>query len=124
MFCVCIWYILNMDNINEVIAKNLMTLRKQHKMTQLELAQKLNFSDKSISKWEKGESLPSIEILVQLAQIYGVTLDYFTHTYLTLMFGQSLFGLSLFHLYFLSFLMLYGENANTCFIYCHFCFGP
>ena len=80
MFCVCIWYIFNMDNINEVIAKNLMTLRKQHKMTQLELAQKLNFSDKSISKWEKGESLPSIEILVQLAQIYGVTLDYFTHT--------------------------------------------
>ena len=80
MFCVCIWYIYNMDNINEVIAKNLMTLRKQHKMTQLELAQKLNFSDKSISKWEKGESLPCFEILVKLAQFYVVTLDYFNHT--------------------------------------------
>ena len=68
-----------MDNLNEIIAKNLITLRKQHKMTQLELAQKLNFSDKSVSKWEKGESIPSIEILVQLSEIYGVTLDYFTH---------------------------------------------
>ena len=68
-----------MENLNEIIAGNLITLRKQHKMTQLELAQKLNFSDKSVSKWEKGESIPSVEILVQLAEIYGVTLDYFTH---------------------------------------------
>ena len=44
-------------------------------MTQLELANKFNFSDKTISKWESGESLPNIEILCKLAEFYGITLN-------------------------------------------------
>ena len=62
-------------DINKVIGKNLLSLRKSKKITQLELAEKLNYSDKTISKWETGESLPSIEILYNLSTFYGVTLD-------------------------------------------------
>lgn len=62
-------------DINRVIGKNLLLLRKSKKITQLELAEQLNYSDKTISKWETGESLPSIEILYNLSSFYGVTLD-------------------------------------------------
>jgi len=65
-----------MEEINVIIGKNLSTLRKQAKLTQMELAEKFNYSDKSISKWEAGDSMPSIEILSELAKFYGVTLDY------------------------------------------------
>ena len=65
-------------DFNLIIGKNLHILRKNMKLTQLELAEKFNYSDKSISKWEKGESLPSVEVLCELAQFYGVTLDYLT----------------------------------------------
>ena len=65
-------------DMNAVIGKNLLKLRKNMKLTQMEVAEKFNYSDKSISKWEKGESLPSVEILCELAQFYGVTLDELT----------------------------------------------
>ncbi|MBE5741050.1 MAG: helix-turn-helix transcriptional regulator [Clostridiales bacterium] len=68
-----------MENINKVIGKNLSILRKRNKLTQMELAEKFNYSDKSISKWETGESLPSIEVLYELASFYNVTLDDLTH---------------------------------------------
>lgn len=44
-------------------------------MTQLELAEKLNYSDKAVSKWELGNSLPDARVLMQIAQLFGVTLD-------------------------------------------------
>ena len=59
-----------------IVADNLINLRKANKLTQLELAEKLNYSDKAISKWERGESLPDIVILKQLADMYGVGVDY------------------------------------------------
>lgn len=65
-----------MDNINDIVAKNLTNLRKANKLTQLELAEKLNYSDKAISKWERGESLPDVVTLKQLADMYGVSIDY------------------------------------------------
>lgn len=64
-----------MDNLNFIIGKNLQVLRKKHKLTQAELAEKLNYSDKAISKWEKGESLPPIEVFYKIAKLYGVSLD-------------------------------------------------
>lgn len=64
-----------MEDINKIIGNNLLKLRKNMKLTQLELAEKFNYSDKSISKWENGESLPSVDILYQLAEFYGTTLD-------------------------------------------------
>lgn len=65
-----------MEELRTVIANNLMNLRKASKLTQLELAEKLNYSDKAISKWERGESLPDIILLKQIADMYNVNVDY------------------------------------------------
>jgi transcriptional regulator with XRE-family HTH domain len=51
-------------------------LRQSNNMTQLELAEKINYSDKAISKWERAESCPDISVLVQIAELFGVTVDY------------------------------------------------
>ncbi len=67
-----------MEDINKIIGKNLLQLRKNAKLTQMELADIFNYSDKSISKWETGESLPSIETLYDICIFYGVTLDSLT----------------------------------------------
>lgn len=61
--------------LREIIAKNLIELRKYARLTQAELAEKLNYSDKAVSKWERGESLPDIETLKKIADIYGVSVD-------------------------------------------------
>ena len=63
--------------LNEIISHNLIELRKKNKLTQMELAEKLNFSNKSISKWERAECLPDLAILKQLADFYGITVNDF-----------------------------------------------
>ncbi|MDE5545861.1 MAG: helix-turn-helix domain-containing protein [Anaeroplasmataceae bacterium] len=68
-----------MEDIKKRIGQNLAILRKRKKYTQADLAEILKYSDKSISKWEKGESLPGIDVLYNLCNLYGVTLDYLTH---------------------------------------------
>lgn len=65
-----------MKDIETVIASNLIELRTKFGMTQLELASLLNYSDKSVSKWERAESLPDITVLKKIADIFGVTVDY------------------------------------------------
>ncbi len=65
-----------MESLNFIIAKNLASLRRKNKLTQAQLAEKLNYSDKAISKWEKGESLPSVEVLHKICKLYGVSMDY------------------------------------------------
>ena len=65
-----------MENVKEVIARNLAELRKSHKMTQSALAEKLNYSDKAISRWEHAETLPDIETLCRICDIYGVSFEY------------------------------------------------
>ena len=67
-----------MPTINENIAKNITLLRKQNKWTQSELAEQLNYSDKSISKWERGDSIPDIEMLCKVAEIFHVNIEYLT----------------------------------------------
>ena len=67
-----------MDELKIIIGKNLTSLRKARKLTQLELAEKLNYSDKAVSKWEQGATTPDIETLKKLCDFYGVTLDYLT----------------------------------------------
>lgn len=64
-----------MEDLKDVIAKNLVDLRTRAKLTQLQLAEMLNYSDKAVSKWERGEAIPDIRVLVKIAEIYGVTLD-------------------------------------------------
>ena len=63
-------------DIKESVAKNLIELRKIYGLTQLELAEKLNYSDKAVSKWERAESLPDVETLKKIADLYGVTVDF------------------------------------------------
>ncbi len=58
-----------------VIAANLAFFRKQHGYSQLELAQKLNYSNKNISKWENGETTPNVFILKKIAELYGIGVD-------------------------------------------------
>ena len=65
-----------MQDLKPVIAKNIADLRVAHGFTQLELAEKLNYSDKAVSKWERGESLPDVTVLKQISDLFGVTLDY------------------------------------------------
>ena len=65
-----------MENVKEIIAKNLTELRKSHKLTQSALAEKLNYSDKAISRWEHAETLPDIETLCRICDIYGVSFEY------------------------------------------------
>lgn len=64
-----------MKDIKNIIADNLISLRKQHKLTQNELAEKLNYSDNTISRWEKAEITPSVETLVQISEVYSVPLE-------------------------------------------------
>ena len=67
-----------METVNElksVIAQNLIKYRKENGLTQQELADRLNYSDKSISKWERGEGVPDIYILKQIAELYNVTVN-------------------------------------------------
>ena len=61
----------------ELLAKNLVYYRKASGLTQLELAEKFNYSDKSISKWERGEGFPDVFVLKSLADFYGVNVDDF-----------------------------------------------
>ena len=65
-----------MEDIKNIVAKNITDLRILNNMTQSELGEKLNNSEKTVSKWERGESSPDISGLVQIAEIFGVTLDY------------------------------------------------
>ena len=64
-----------MKDIKQIIADNLVSLRKQNKLTQNELAEKLNYSDNTISRWEKAEITPSVETLVQISEIYNIPLE-------------------------------------------------
>ena len=65
-----------MAELKDILAKNLYELRKGVSLTQLELAEKLNYSDKSVSKWEHGDAVPDIEVLARIAAFYSVTVDY------------------------------------------------
>ena len=67
------------DRLAEVIGKNIMRLRKMAGLTQSELAEKLNYSDKSVSKWEQGNGIPDVRILMHLSALFGVTLDELVH---------------------------------------------
>lgn len=61
--------------IRKIIAENLSELRKGRGLTQIQLAEIFGYSDKSVSKWERGDTSPDIETLHNLASYYGVTID-------------------------------------------------
>lgn len=65
-----------MEELSGIIGKNIQNLRQSAGMKQSDLGELLNYSDKLISKWERGESAPNAFTLKQLSEIFGVTVDY------------------------------------------------
>ena len=65
-----------MEDLGQIISTNLVFLRKNAGLTQLEFGEKFNYTDKTVSRWENGSIIPSVEILKQIADFYGVSLDY------------------------------------------------
>ena len=66
---------MNEEQLAKIIGQNIATLRKRDKLTQAQLAEKLNYSDKSVSKWERGDGLPDICVLMAIRDLFHVTLD-------------------------------------------------
>lgn len=65
-----------MENLKNVVAKNIIFLRTRSLMTQYELGEKLNYSDKAISKWERAEAIPDAYILKRMSELFQVSVDY------------------------------------------------
>ena len=62
--------------LKEIVAKNIAALRTLNKMTQLDLGNALSYSDKAVSKWERGESIPDAYVLLKMSELFGCTVDY------------------------------------------------
>ena len=69
------WYNKTMENLEKIFSKNLTKYRTLMNLKQSELAKMINYSDKSISKWERGEGLPDLKATKKLCDIFGVTID-------------------------------------------------
>ena len=65
-----------MDDLKYTTASNIINLRQKAGMTQSELAGLINYSDKSVSKWERAEAVPDAYVLKKMSEIFGVTVDY------------------------------------------------
>ena len=65
-----------MKDLRAIIAQNIQKLRTESGLTQLELAQVLNYSDKAVSKWERAEAVPDVTVLKRLADYFSVSVDY------------------------------------------------
>lgn len=65
-----------MDTMKNNFAKKLLALRTDAGMTQWELGEKLSYSDKTVSKWERGEAIPDAAVLKRIGQLFSVSVDY------------------------------------------------
>ena len=63
------------ETIKAQLGANIATFRKRSGLTQAALAERINFSDKAVSKWERGESIPDVLTLVELARVFDITVD-------------------------------------------------
>ena len=70
-----------MEDIKKNISVNLAMLRKSRKITQQKLAADINYSDKAVSRWEVGDSLPDIGVLLELCEYYGVDFEWLIHSH-------------------------------------------
>ena len=65
-----------MEDLKLIVASNISRLRKDAGLTQAELAEKINYSDKSVSKWERAEALPDLSVTKQIAELFDVSVDF------------------------------------------------
>ena len=63
-------------DLKEIVGQNIYYLRTSNHLTQYELGEKLNYSDKAISKWERGEGMPDLYVINRLCTLFGVKADY------------------------------------------------
>ena len=63
------------EKLKKQIGANIASYRKRMQLTQAGLAERLNYSDKAVSKWERGESVPDVLTLAQLAELFDVTVN-------------------------------------------------
>lgn len=66
---------MNDEKLKRQIGANIAAYRKREGWTQAELAEKLNYSDKAVSKWERGESVPDVLTMANLAELLGITVN-------------------------------------------------
>ena len=66
---------MNDEKLKAILGSNIVSYRKQQGLTQAGLAEKLNYSDKAVSKWERGESMPDVLTLVQVAELFGISVN-------------------------------------------------
>jgi transcriptional regulator with XRE-family HTH domain len=65
-----------MEDLKVITASNIINLRTAKGLTQAELGELLNYSDKSVSKWERAEAVPDAYVLKKMSEIFGVSVDY------------------------------------------------
>ena len=70
-----------MEDMKKIVAGNITRVRTSLGLTQAQLGEKLNYSDKSVSKWERGESIPDVFVLKTISDLGNVTVDYLLHTH-------------------------------------------
>ena len=66
---------MDVEKLKEYVGANIAAYRKRAGLTQAMLAQKLNYTDKAVSKWERGESVPDVVTLASLAEFLGITVN-------------------------------------------------
>lgn len=66
---------MNDESLKTQLGANIAAFRKRSGLTQAALAERINFSDKAVSKWERGESIPDVLTLVELAKLFDITVD-------------------------------------------------
>ena len=66
------------EELKVAVGSSIARLRRERGMTQAELAERINYSDKAVSKWERGESLPDVLTLMNLAQVLDTDLNTLT----------------------------------------------
>ena len=85
----------NNNEINQKVAKNLIAYRKAAGLTQAEVAEKIHYSDKSVSKWESGNGIPDVYTLLQLSRLYGVSINAFLGEDVEIKHKEKSFGLQI-----------------------------
>ena len=86
---------MNDEKLKSQLGANIVTYRKRSGLTQAKLAERLNYSDKAVSKWERGESMPDVLTLIQLAELFEITLDPFCDEDDSVVTGNSFFSTKL-----------------------------
>ncbi|MBO4695656.1 MAG: helix-turn-helix transcriptional regulator [Lachnospiraceae bacterium] len=70
-----------MENVKAIVSQNILKLRKENNLTQAELARRINYSDKAISRWEAGEVVPDLETIYALSEVFDVPVSQITEAH-------------------------------------------